>query len=360
MSRPAPHKRVQDQRVVKLLLPLPLIRSMDRLLVEGVGGFTTRNEVVREAIESYLLELTHEPAPAEPAVRSRRARGRLAVAPTRLDPDQPELLDAEAEDTVPFSVLTTALAQLPADVPVIAGVAGVVDEPLFGMHNRDYPSLWVARRLVDYVGQGPLVFEEFAERVTDEAWSFAELLSSLEGEGAQKLTALFPTNHAKRPTASSAFRVFAIGNVTANGRVRAEGALFLWRVIDVSPSEGGFVVGLTEPGRVLLEQLAGLTVVPPHPPEHARAFVAHLRVHASADWWGFEQVLAIVTERPTRLELVEAFRAARPDWRETVAATNAQGYVARAREWGLIAPKVIDGRYELTELGAEVAEGGAE
>ena len=53
---------LRDQRVVKLLLPLPLIRQMDRVLLDGVGGFTTRNEFVREAIDSYMLELTHEPA----------------------------------------------------------------------------------------------------------------------------------------------------------------------------------------------------------------------------------------------------------------------------------------------------------
>src|SRR2546426_3728702 len=80
MSRPQPQKPAQDQRIVKLLLPLPLIRQMDRLLVDGVGGFTTRNEFVREAIESYMLELTHEPAPAEPAeMRERRRRLRPVV-----------------------------------------------------------------------------------------------------------------------------------------------------------------------------------------------------------------------------------------------------------------------------------------
>lgn len=333
---------------------------MDRLLVDGVAGFTTRNELVREAIESYLLELTHEPAPAEPPVLLRRARGRLAVAPTLLDPDQPELFVGEVEHVARFSVETTALAPLPADVQIISGNVAVVDEPLFGMHNRDYPSLWVARQLVDYLDEGQLVFEEFAERVTEEAWFFAQALQSLEEEGTPKLTALFPTNHEKRPTASSAFRTFAIGTITANAPVRAEGALFLWRVIDVDASRGGLTVGLTESGRDLLEQLAGLTAVPPHSPEQARVFVSYLREHAPADWWGFERLLAIVGERPTRVELVEAFHAGRPDWRASVAATNAQGYLARAREWGLIAPKVMNGRYELTELGADLAEGVAE
>ena len=67
-------EELKDQRVVKLLLPLALIRQMDRLLVDGIGGFATRTEFVREAIESYMLELTHEPAPAEPTPISARKR----------------------------------------------------------------------------------------------------------------------------------------------------------------------------------------------------------------------------------------------------------------------------------------------
>ena len=361
MSRPEPQKRgAQDQRVVKLLLPLPLIRAMDRLLVDGVGGFTTRNEFVREAIESYILELTHEPAPAEPAALVRHARGRLTVAPTLLDPGQPELFAEQPQDELagPLSLEETALPPLPADVSVVAGGADVVEEPLFGMHNRDYPSLWAARRLADYDVRGPLGFDEFAERATEEAWGFAEAIRPLEGALGQKLTALFPTNHEKRQTASSAFRTFAIGSIAPSpGKVRAEGPLFLWRVIDVERRDGGVVVGLTPRGWELLERLAGLTVASPHPPERARIFIAYLREHAPADCWGFERALSAAAERPTRAELVETFRAARPDWRDSVAATNAQGYVARAREWGLIAPKVVDGRYELTELGAELAKG---
>lgn len=363
MSQTEPYRGGdRDQRVVKLLLPLSVIRAMDRLLVEGVGGFTTRNEFVREAIESYILELTHEPAPAEPAALARHARGRLTVAPTLLDPGRSGLFAEQPHDELagPLSLEDTALPPLPADVSVVAGGADVVEEPLFGMHNRDYPSLWAARRLADYALDGPLGFDEFAERATEEAWEFAGAIRPFEGPLAQKLTALFPTNHEKRQTASSAFRTFAIGSIAPSpGRVRAEGPLFLWRVVDIERRGGGVVVGLTTRGRELLEQLAGLTVASPHPPDQARIFIAYLRKHAAADWWGFERALSAAAERPTRAELVEAFRAARPDWRDSVSATNTQGYVARAREWGLIAPKVVDGRYELTELGAELAEGAA-
>jgi hypothetical protein len=229
------------------------------------------------------------------------------------------------------------------------------------MHNRDYPSLWAARRLADYLEAGSLSFDEFVERATTEAWAFANAIKPIERGLGQKLTALFPTNAEKRQTASSAFRSFGIGSLTRNGeRVYGEGPLFLWRVIDVARRGGSDSVGLTEAGRKLLDRLAGLTILPPHGPEDARVFLAHLREHAPADWWGFEQTLLTVAERPTRAELIEGFRAAQPGWRESVAATNVQGYVARAREWGLIAPKVVDARYELTELGVEFVEGAAE
>ena len=54
---------------------------------------------------------------------------------------------------------------------------------------------------------------------------------------------------------------------------------------------------------------------------------------------------------PSRLELVEVFQTARPDWTASVAATNTQGYVARAREWGLVESKQVAGTYRLTEFG---------
>src|SRR5438445_3302956 len=83
---------LKDQRVVKLLLPLALIRQMDRLLLDGIGGFTTRNELVREAIESYMLELTHDAAPAEPALSGptrqlRQVAPVLTAATVALTPD---------------------------------------------------------------------------------------------------------------------------------------------------------------------------------------------------------------------------------------------------------------------------------
>lgn len=355
MKRPDPyHENPKDQRIVKLLLPVPLIRQLDHLLVDGVGGFTTRNEFVREAIESYMLELTHEPAPAEPAeLRRRKPDLRPVSEATALESTESSMEPA-------LSMAGTALDPLAELGPAVDAEVELVHEPLFGMHNRDYPSLWAARRLAAYAEKEEAIsFEEFAERATEDAWAYAVELSALEVELGTKLTALFPTNADKRVAASSAFRVFAIGSLSdRRANLRAEGPLFLWRVIGVERRGSTNIVGLRPEGRRLLARLAGLTVDQPHSPEMARAFLAHLREHAPADYWGFEHVLETVAERPTREELLQAFRQARTDWAESVAATNAQGYVARGREWGLIAPKVIERRYELTEFGIEVQRGG--
>src|SRR5712692_3215970 len=150
MKRPNEYPEgLKDQRVVKLLLPLPLIRQIDRVLLDGVGGFTTRNEFVREAIESYVLALTHEPAPVEPAqLRDRRRRLRSVAAM----PAEEMRSDALVEGAL--AIGDTALTAVAGEAVTIGGEAQVIAEPLFGMHNRDYPSLWAARQLVAYLDEG--------------------------------------------------------------------------------------------------------------------------------------------------------------------------------------------------------------
>lgn len=357
MRRPKEYSNeLRDQRVVKLLLPLPLIRQMDRVLLEGVGGFTTRNEFVREAIESYMLDLTHDPAPAEPTLIRERSRQLRPVTTTTVNEERDQVLPPGSRA---FSIADTALPALARDAETISGEAQVIAEPLFGMHNRDYPSLWAATRLAAYLEEGSIAFEHFAERVTEDAWSYAAELHALEAGLDTKLTALFPTNVEKREAASGAFRSFAVGSIAVDETgVRANGPLFLWRIIDAERRDEAAVVGFRPEGRELLASLSGLTVTQPHPPEMARVFLDHLREHARPDYWGFEHVLQTVADRPTRAELILAFQQARSDWRESVAATNAQGYIARGREWGLIAPRVVEGRYELTDFGLEVLRGG--
>jgi hypothetical protein len=361
--------RPNDERIVKVPLPVGLIRQIDEAIVSGLGGYSTRTEFFRDAAEGLLLELKYEPAPAEPAVWNEvlftraasqespggdgedrnSARGHSTAYETDAIGRSSEVKPIDGLDE-------TALRLLTEGEPLVDGEAQVADEPLFGMHNRDFPSLWAAFRLAGRSEAGLVPYEAFVEEVTEEAWDYAEALRSLEEAAGQKLTALFPTNRSKPQSSADAFKAFAVGSVAdgKTGSVRAEGPLFSWRVCQVKRSAGGsLLVGLTPEGWRLLRSLDGISLELPHAPELTRTFLDHLRRYSSSDWWGFRAVVEAVADQPNRLELVDAFQRDRPDWSPNVAATNAQGYVARAREWGLVRPKQVAGRYALTEFGIE-------
>src|SRR5262245_27656382 len=55
-----------SERVVKVGLPVDLIRRMDQALAEERGGLGTRAEFLREAAESFLAEISYPAAPPEP------------------------------------------------------------------------------------------------------------------------------------------------------------------------------------------------------------------------------------------------------------------------------------------------------
>jgi hypothetical protein len=358
-----PLERHTEDRIVKIPLPLALIRQIDEAIVSGLGGYSTRTEFFRDAAEGLLVELKYEPAPAEPMAHRERltlpspssmTQGEDGNATVRLP------VETHAErgvDVTPIDDLSATALHLAAEGESLAdGEAEVDDEPLFGMHNRDFPSLWVAFRLAERAAIGPVPYELFVQRATEEAWDYAEALRGVAEAGGQKLTALFPTNRAKPQSAADAFKAFAVGSITDgnHGSLHAEGPLFSWRVCQAKRSPSGdLLIGVTSDGWRLLRGLDGISLQLPHAPVLARTFLAHLRRHAPGDWWGFRAVVAAAADEPNRLELVETFQRERPDWGPNVAATNAQGYVARAREWGLVQPKQIGGRYALTEFGTE-------
>jgi hypothetical protein len=357
-------ERQTEERIVKIPLSVALIRQIDEAIVSGLGGYSTRTEFFRDAAEGLLIELKYEPAPPEPTMPrepvpvpspSSRTSGMDENATVRL---AVETDDAERRvDLTPIDDLSATTLHLAVEgAPLADGEAEVDDEPLFGMHNRDFPSLWVAFRLAERATSGPVPYELFVQRATEEAWDYAEALRGVAEAGGQKLTALFPTNRAKPQSAADAFKAFAVGSVMDGDHrsLRAEGPLFSWRVCQAKRSPAGdLMIGVTSEGWRLLRSLDGISLQLPHAPALARTFLEHLRRHAPGDWWGFRAVVAAVADQPNRLELVDTFQRERPDWGPNVASTNAQGYVARAREWGLVEPKQIGGRYALTEFGTE-------
>lgn len=104
----------------------------------------------------------------------------------------------------------------------------------------------------------------------------------------------------------------------------------------------------------MLEDLSGLDVMQPHPSDAARRFFQHLSDFAPGDLDGLLTIVSAVLARPTRKQLLES---AAEHWTElstSELATDVAGYVARAREWGLIAPQQVDGRYMETGLAQEL------
>src|SRR5690348_16497911 len=73
-------ERRKEERVVKILLPIPLIRGIDEAIVSGLGGYSTRTEFFRDAAEGLLMELKYEPAPEEPRTAGARAASLEQIA----------------------------------------------------------------------------------------------------------------------------------------------------------------------------------------------------------------------------------------------------------------------------------------
>jgi hypothetical protein len=358
-----------DLRLARMLLPAALLREIDELVLEGRGGYETRPEFILDAIQNHVLEvkygvaekgrgslLPETDAPAAPERHSRRQADN--ASPNKREPAAgPPAAIANGEPVRPLRDLTeTKLHVGQRGAVVDEGLAVVKEEPVLGLHNRDYPSIWAAVLLAADTSEELVPFSAFLDYATREAWRYAESLGDLEKQTKIKLRALFPTNFAKPQSAEEGFRAFAIGAVAKtprdDGMVDASGPLFSWKVCQlVRHSDGELLLGLTSPGHRMLEGLDGLSLRWPHEPEYAERFLAHLQEHAPWDWAGFEQLLDAVANGPTRTELAQRFQQWQPDWSDAMANTNAAGFVARAREWGLLEPKLTEGHYALTEFG---------
>lgn len=372
-----PPNSSNDLRLIRVLLPAPLMREVDEVVLSGRGGYGSRQEFLFDAVQNQLLEVKHGPTDAGQLhidrameslgpVSEGNSNGdavdspvsdKEASSPTPEHSESPSLPSALADASIePLSDLSqTALVAPPRGSLAEQGIARFSKEPLFGLHNRDYPSLWVAQLLGQLSQDGPVPAVSFVEEATQQGWRYAQSLLDLEKRSKAKLTALFPTNTAKPQSAEAGFRAFAIGTIArkqnADGSFDTNGPLFAWQVCQLVKPNGTAHIALTDVGWELLEALNGLTLEWPHQQHFAERFFDHLRRHAPWDWAGFERILEACAEPPTRAELVENFIRWRPEWSETVANTNSAGFIARAREWGLIEPKLIEGRYALTQFG---------
>ncbi|AZG47182.1 ribbon-helix-helix domain-containing protein [Gordonia insulae] len=344
-----------DHRVMRIPLPVPLIREMDAVIIQGIGGYATRAEFIVDAIQERILELSvEETEDAGPPPRQEEEPGA-----------QPY------ESTVRKTIPVTSRKDRPTTVlsPPVAGyvvpAAGDLSRPesraLFGLHNRDYPSLWALTKLAALAAEGPIPVEDYVTDVLREAWRFGELLLATEKDTGAKCTALFPTNSDKRKPAETGFRSFALGDYRVDGDVYStNGPLYEWRVAGLTMGESHEPrVGLTGAGWDLLRGIAGISVEEPHPYNAARVFFEHLANFAPEDWRGFTEIIsAIGSGGASRQDVLAHVAQAWPSWTNNEVSTNAAGYIARAREWGLIEPKQTKSKYHLTPLGHEHSTGG--
>lgn len=327
---------MNTERILRIPLPISLIREMDELVAAGEGGLDSRAELAREAIEAMVMELRY--GLAEPEVQPRQD-------PILADPHPRGAAD------VSFTSL-----EAPLEPSYFVEPLPPYEKPPRGFHNRDYPSLWAATQLYRLLNNESMAFDAMADALIEKAWAFAERLVLLDDVIPGKPSALFPTNPRKRQSAESKFMMFAVGTLTSgtSGEPRPKGMLFAWKVLSMEITSNGPKIGVTHIGRDLLDSMAGLTVAQPHSPEYTHCFLAHLAQHAPGDWAGFQLMLRSVGPGIGREELIDAFNVRWPEWNRNVASTNSAGYIARGREWGLVEIGQIERRYVLTELGHQV------
>lgn len=350
-----------DQRIMRIPIPVPLIREMDSVILKGIGGYSTRAEFIVDAIQERILELSAggsddagppHVAPIESITTTRGGLSERAV-PAAPDPTRPP-----TSATMPMTAL--AVPEAGFVVAEDADLSRAEGRPLFGLHNRDYPSLWALAKLAAMTLDRPVPIEDYFTGVLKEAWRFGELLVAIEKHTGTKCTALFPTNPEKRKPAEMGFRSFAVGDYRTDGNKYAtNGPLFEWRLIGLTAGERDEpLAGVTDAGWALLAAVSGISVEEPHPVDAAKVYFAHLAENAPADWKGFTEVIrAIGPNGATRKEVLDHMAGAWTDWTENEVSTNSAGYIARAREWGLVEPKQTKSKYHLTPLGHEHTTG---
>lgn len=335
----------RQYRPVRFLINAHLLRQMDEVLSSGLGGFASRDELVEEALNSYLVELqdmrSEGPGPAV-QLRPHDRTGPL------------DTVSAAAREHT-----GTGLSFIRASVPGFGDLGEAVhinQEPMLGLHNRDWPSIWALSRLGLKALREPVGFRAFLEEVTEEAWALAEELGLRLGGKAKAATQMLPTNRLKKQSADAGFQNFAVASISnkpgSGGLHRAAGPLPVWGAVAFWNVGADTRISVSPHGWELLGIVDGLSPEPPHPQKVAEKFFGYLRHRSPSDWWGFETVLREVAHAPSRDALLARMEGAR-DWSPSIAASALQGYIARCREWGLVEPKLISGCYRLTDFGKE-------
>jgi hypothetical protein len=332
-----PHENAPAPRLVKLRLPADLVRRMDETILRSRGSFLDRNEFVAEALWDRLNE---EKALADTASTT-------AAAP------QLEMARAGAADRGtaadvsgwPFDGLADRLDVKTAPSCSDGGT-------IFGLHNRDLPSLYATALLVGLVrdAHAPVPWRTFTASLKAAAAAAGDRLRRQDAETrpALKSATGFPKRGDRASASADRFVGVSVGTSGGSGPT---GPAFLLNLIGAYGDQTA--VAPTEAGVLVLGELlaAGLTDRLPQPEAAARTWWTHLRKHAPDEAAAWTAVLARAATAPGRADLVAHFHER---WPGSVADTNVMGYIARGREWGLVAPDMPEGRYHLTPTGEDL------
>jgi hypothetical protein len=311
-------------------MPADVVRQMDQTILAADGAYQGRADFVTEAVRDRVAE--------EAALRSQAIQRADAAA----DAKMPRRPTATTSDFVVFG----SWLQLKAHT----APAKPTDTVSFGLHNRDLPTLWA----FDLLGKatteadGPVSWAEFVGVVGRNSVGVGEWLRlrDLSRERGIQSGTGFPKPGQKQAQSVERFLATMVGSLR-----RGDGPIFDFG-LGVPADDAALVP--SEAGVALMTALvtAGLGTDLPQPATAFRSWWEHLATWAPAERSTWRRVLGVLSDGPNREQLVAHF----PEWTGSTADTNTTGFVSRSREWGLVEPELIDGRYRLTALGEAVAE----
>lgn len=332
-------------RLVKLVLPADLVRQMDRAILAATGAYQDRSEFVSEAIRDRLAE---EEAARGPDISPPSSP---VAAATRPSPEE------AAGHAYPIEELPDAgsleLGRWRGSSPYVVATAPT-QQMNFGLHNRDFPTLWAFDRLALMTADAskPVEWTDYIERIRNEAVYVAERLRmrDLAHPAAVRVGVGFPKPGPKLAASIERFVASSIGS-----NRRADGPFFVLALAAVADESPGRLSPTDAGIRVLADMIErGLGTALPQPAAAFACWWDYLRALAPVENAAWKKVLQVITDEPTRDELTGHF----PEWRGHLATTNTVGFISRSREWGLVEPELAEGRYRLTDLGRAVAEKG--
>ena len=319
----------QPLRLVKILMPADVVRQMDRAILSADGAYQGRADFIIDSVRDRVAE--------EAALRS---------AAVKRDAQAGKATRRSSLGSVDF-VIFGAWIELKPPSASASPTANVS----FGLHNRDLPTLWAFDLLAQRAAEaGGLVswadFVGLVGKNSGDVGEWLRLRDLVRERGIQTGTA-FPKPGQKQVQSVERFIATMVGSLR-----RGDGPLF-----DLGLAVPADVEGFLLPSESGLAALAAMVegrlgTDLPQPETAFRPWWRHLATWAPAEHAAWMRVLRAVADAPNREGLVARF----PEWPGSTADTNTTGFISRSREWGLVEPELIDGRYRLTALGEAVAE----